>query len=159
MPENALDIGNLSIEMVFTRPQTNLFPFDIWVVEYAMRPAVGLDGSPPQVGIFIVRVSHALAMPGLSHSFCAAAQDANVAGHGLKRCSHAVVLFAIAGTAWCPRSLQGCRLGLGIHVSQLADVVGLDTTDLLCPFRGFWRVVVLAKDIVLEILLPCIFLG
>ncbi|OQC03497.1 MAG: hypothetical protein BWX79_02625 [Alphaproteobacteria bacterium ADurb.Bin100] len=98
-------------------------------------------------------------MPGFAHALGAAAEHADVAGHGLQGGRHAVVLFAVGCPAGRPGGLQRCGLGLGVQVGQLADVRGLDATDRLGPLGRLGRLVVGAQDVVLEVLLVGVFLG
>ncbi len=115
-----------------------------------MRPAVGLDRGPPEVGVFVMGIGDALGVPALADTFGTAAEDADVAGHRLYRSGHAVVLLAIGVASGSPGSLERRGLGAGIHVRQLGDVRRGHAAYFLGPLRRFRRLVVGTEDVVLE---------
>ncbi len=153
MPEDTADVGDLPVSCILAWPQADFLALHIGIVQDTVRPAIGLDRLEPGVGILVVRVSDRFRVPGLADTFSAAAQDTDIAGHGLQCRCHTVVLFAIGVTTRRPGRLERSRLGGRVHAGKLPDVSGFYTTNFRSPFRGLGLAVGVAEDIIPERLL------
>ncbi len=159
MPEDRLDVGDPAVEFVVPRPAADLFPPDVGVVEHAVRPAIRLDRGIPDVGILVIGVRDGLGVPALADTLGTAAEDADVAGHRLQGCRHPVVLLTITGAPRRPARLERGRLGPRVHFGQFLDVDRGNPANLFGPFRRLRNALVLAEDVVLEVLLVGELLG
>ena len=83
LPEDAAYVGHYAVQFVVARPQARLLAGHVGVVVDDVGPAVRLDGGKPDVGVLVVGIGHGLGVPALTDALGAAAEDADVAGHGL----------------------------------------------------------------------------